>query len=104
VIETTSEKMLGIMNRNETIERLVRNRWVQLALIDPATGDLQFLDNGTFVPRRPESDELPVAESSTDWYRGRRDHLGFCSIGEATERAMSDSPVGNASGVGGCVG
>jgi len=104
VIETTSEKMLGIMNRNETIERLVRNRWVQLALIDPATGDLQFLDNGTFVPRRPESDELPLAESSTDWYRGRRDHLGFCSIGEATERAMSDSPVGNASGVGGCVG
>src|SRR5207237_10758680 len=35
VCETTPEAMLRIMDRNEAIGRLVRNGWVQVAVLDP---------------------------------------------------------------------
>ena len=84
VIETTPDAMLRIMAANEDIDRLVRGRWVQLATLDSATSEIQLFCNGEFVPYTPSSDELPEVESSLDWYRGWRDHLGFASIG--TER------------------
>jgi uncharacterized protein YbcC (UPF0753/DUF2309 family) len=80
VIETTPDAILEIIERNPTIARICRNRWVQLAVLDPDSARLQLLDDGQFVPYRPESRELPVAESSLAWYRGWRDHLGFATI------------------------
>ena len=37
IIETTAEAILQIMDRNEGIGKLCRNRWVRLAVLDPAT-------------------------------------------------------------------
>lgn len=80
VIETTTDLMSQIIDRNEGIARLVRGRWVQLATLDPHSGELQLYRDGIFAPYRPSNTDLPTQESSLDWYRGWRDHLGFASI------------------------
>jgi uncharacterized protein YbcC (UPF0753/DUF2309 family) len=80
VIETTPAAMLQIMARNEEIARLVRGDWVQLATIDSRTSELHVFSDGEFRPFQPSTDQLPESASSTEWYRGRRDHLGFASV------------------------
>jgi hypothetical protein len=63
---------------------LIRGRWVQLATLDPQTSEIHLFRDGQFVRYRPSTNELPVAASSIDWYRGWRDHLGFAQIQHAT--------------------
>jgi uncharacterized protein YbcC (UPF0753/DUF2309 family) len=82
VVETMPETMLRIMARNETIGRLVRNAWVQLAVLDPHSSRIELFEGGTFFPYKPQSDRLPSAVSSMDWYRGWRDYLEFAEIGK----------------------
>jgi uncharacterized protein YbcC (UPF0753/DUF2309 family) len=81
VIETTPHVMLQVMDRNPAIGQLCRNGWVQVATLSPDSSAIHLLRNGKFEPYRPESNELPHAPTSTDWYRGWRDHLGFAAIG-----------------------
>ena len=80
IIETTPQRMLEIMARNEGINRLCRNRWVQLATLDPDSARIHEFRNGEFQVYAPHASQLPVAASSTDWYRGWRDHLEFAEI------------------------
>ncbi|MCA9138305.1 MAG: DUF2309 domain-containing protein [Planctomycetales bacterium] len=82
VIETTPDKMHKIINENPGIERLVKGNWVQIALIDPETSEILEYVRGKFQRYVPESNDLPKVESSIQWYRGQRDHLGFASIVE----------------------
>jgi uncharacterized protein YbcC (UPF0753/DUF2309 family) len=80
VIETTPAVMEGIMNRNPVIARLCRNEWVQLATLSPDDSTLHLFRNSRFERYEAESDQLPEAASSVDWYRGWRDHLGYAVI------------------------
>jgi hypothetical protein len=80
VIETTTEAMLRIMERNEEIGRFCRNGWVQLAVLHPVTREISVFQEGEFRAYRPQSSVLPKASSSVDWYRGWRDHLEFAAI------------------------
>jgi uncharacterized protein YbcC (UPF0753/DUF2309 family) len=80
VIETTPASMERIMNGNPTIARLCRNEWVQLATLSPDDSTIHLYRNGTFERYETESDQLPEAASSVDWYRGWRGHLGYASI------------------------
>ena len=80
VIETTPEAMAGVIAGDETIARLVGNGWVQVATLDPSSRSARLYRHGRFEPYTPGTDPLPVAPSSLAWYRGWRDHLGFCSI------------------------
>jgi uncharacterized protein YbcC (UPF0753/DUF2309 family) len=80
VIETTPQAILDIMSRNAAIDRLVRNEWVQLAVLDPDSPAVQVYHQGEFVPYRPDSQSLPQASCSVEWYQGRRGHLPFASI------------------------
>lgn len=80
VIETTPEAMERIMAANPTIARLCRNEWVQLATLSPQDSTIHLFHNGVFERYETESDQLPEAASSVDWYRGWRGHLGFASI------------------------
>ena len=82
IIETTPEVLLGIMEQNAAIGRLIRNDWVRVAVLDPHSPELRMYVNGEFQPYRPTVDQLPRASSSVDWYRGWRDHLEFAAIGE----------------------
>lgn len=80
VVETTPKAMAAVIAGDETIGRLVRNAWVQLATLDPHTPAIHLFRGGHFEPYEPGTVDLPVAPSSPAWYRGWRDHLGFCLI------------------------
>jgi uncharacterized protein YbcC (UPF0753/DUF2309 family) len=100
VIETTPQAMIEIMDRNKGIGNLVRNNWVQLAVLDPNSSQIHLFHHGQFQLYRPESTDLSEVKSSVDWYRGWRDHLGFARIRdglqETSDRAEqgADSPDG----------
>jgi hypothetical protein len=81
VIESTPDAMLSIMERNPVIRRILANAWAQLAVLDPASAEIRLFRNGEFYVHQTETNELPRAVSSVDWYRGWRDHLGFAQIG-----------------------
>jgi uncharacterized protein YbcC (UPF0753/DUF2309 family) len=80
VIETTPEAMNRIMDRNPAIGNLCRHGWVQVATLSPDSSQIHVLREGQFVPYVPESNQLPQAASSLDWYRGWRDHLPYAQI------------------------
>ena len=80
VIETTPQAMFKIMANNDVVGRILMNGWAQLAVLDPGSNKLRVFRNGEFHAYEPENTELPKAASSTDWYRGWRDHLGFALI------------------------
>lgn len=82
VIETSPAIMQRIIKDNESIASLVKGNWVQLAVLDAETSQVCRYVDGEFVPYDPETVDLPVVESSFDWYGGWRDHLGFVSIEE----------------------
>ncbi len=87
VIETTQKQMLGIMNDNPTIDILVRNEWLQLALLDPDSAEIHVFHKGEFQLYNPETTQLPQVESSYEWYRGQRDHLGFAQIASSQQKS-----------------
>ena len=80
VIETTPETLRRIIANNVSIARLVNGNWIQLAVLNAETSRIHIFRNGDFEMYEPETNELPVTDSSIDWYRGWRDHLGFASI------------------------
>lgn len=85
IVENTPAALLSIMERNETIRRLCQNAWVQLATLSPEKAEIHYFHCGRFVPYEPEAQSLPTARSSTEWYRGWRDHLEFAEIVPAAE-------------------
>ncbi|MBY0588653.1 DUF2309 domain-containing protein [bacterium] len=80
VIETTPERFSRILDNNATLARLFNNEWILAATLHPDSRDIHFYRDGKYEPYTPESTELPEVESSIDWYRGWRGHLGFASI------------------------
>jgi uncharacterized protein YbcC (UPF0753/DUF2309 family) len=80
IVEATPDAMLSVMARDESIGRLVRNAWVQLATLDPFRPAVHVFQGGRFEPYVPTTNDLPIVTSSLAWYRGWRDHLGFASI------------------------
>jgi len=90
VIETTPAAMLRLIENEPEFRQLVQNDWVHVAVFDPDTGDLRVYRQGRFEPYTPETDQLPSASSSLQWYRGQRDHLGFAAI--APRRQHDSTP------------
>jgi uncharacterized protein YbcC (UPF0753/DUF2309 family) len=83
VIETRPETMLRILDRHPGIAQLCRNEWVRLAVLSPESAEVQVFRDGAFHAYQAQVTHLPRAGSSTDWYRGWRDHLEFAEIGVA---------------------
>lgn len=98
VLETSVDQFLGIMAGNPTIDRLVRNRWVQVAILSPDSTDLWLFCNGAFQPYSPADEGLPTAATSTDWFRGERGHLEFCTIDSRTESQPSTKSFSTSAG------
>jgi uncharacterized protein YbcC (UPF0753/DUF2309 family) len=80
LVEATPDTMLGILAGNPGVNQIVRNDWIQLAVLDPDSSRLHVFRNGQFELYRPEVASIPVVKASVDWYRGWRDHLGFASV------------------------
>ncbi|MCA9104261.1 MAG: DUF2309 domain-containing protein [Planctomycetales bacterium] len=80
VIESTPERLRGIMQANPPIARMIENHWVQLATLSPDNDEIHVYERGEFHRYQPEVDSLPNVDNSVEWYRGWRDHLGFALV------------------------
>ena len=80
IIETTPDGIRKIMSRSEVVRNIIYNGWVQLALIDANTNEILVYRDDEFHRYDPSVNDLPKAQSSVDWYRGWREHLGFAQI------------------------
>jgi len=80
VVEATPERLLRVAEQHPDVGRLITNNWVQLASLDPATGQMQFFEDGGFRKWEPERSTLPWVTSSVDWFRGTRGLLPPASI------------------------
>jgi uncharacterized protein YbcC (UPF0753/DUF2309 family) len=83
VVQTNPTVMKRIIAANPAIESLVVRKWVQLALLDAANSEILLYRDGEFESYKNTSSEIPMVASSTDWFRGSREHLGFASIIDA---------------------
>lgn len=80
VIEARPSALEKIMNRNAAVGNILRNGWMQLALLDPETAEISLYQNGEYVPYVPTIDKLPQVKRSVDWYQGWREHLDFAQV------------------------
>jgi uncharacterized protein YbcC (UPF0753/DUF2309 family) len=80
VVEGTPERVGRVGLDNPAIERLVRNRWIWLACLDPASSVLWELGSAGFEPRTPEHPLALVIGDSAAWYRGKRGFLPPAAI------------------------
>ncbi|HET6424993.1 MAG TPA: DUF2309 domain-containing protein [Planctomycetaceae bacterium] len=80
VIEALPAALEKIMNRNAAVGNILRNGWMQLALMNPHTAELSLYQNGEYVPYVPTIDKLPQVQRSVNWYQGWREHLDFAQI------------------------
>ncbi|MEZ6057122.1 MAG: DUF2309 domain-containing protein [Planctomycetaceae bacterium] len=80
VMETTPERLQQVMSRFPVVERILKNGWAQLALLDPNSPQLLFYDHGEYRPYVSQRKTLPRVPTSADWYSGHREHLPFAVI------------------------
>lgn len=80
VVEATPDRVTSVLAGNPAIERLVRNRWIWLACLDPASGALHEFRSAGFKPHTPKETLAVVPGDSAAWYQGKRGFLAPASI------------------------
>jgi uncharacterized protein YbcC (UPF0753/DUF2309 family) len=80
VVETTPERLTGVIDASASLKQLVENRWIRIATIDPASGRVHVRRDGGFEEFDAPLERLPVALSSAEWYAGKIEHLPMASI------------------------
>jgi uncharacterized protein len=75
VVEGRPERIERVVRANPTIERLVRNRWIWLACLDPGSDALWEFRSTGFVVHAPEHALAVVIGESANWYQGKRGFL-----------------------------
>ena len=84
VIEGPPERIRRVVDGHPTIERLVRNRWIWVACLDPNAGEVWEWRSTGFVRRTPEHSLPVVAGESVTWYQGKRGFLPPVALVPAT--------------------
>jgi uncharacterized protein YbcC (UPF0753/DUF2309 family) len=83
-IEAAVDVVVRVVREAPGLRRLVENRWIYLAAIDPQSGALFEIDAGPggidAVRYEPERELEVVVGTSATHYRGRRGHLPFATI------------------------
>jgi len=93
VVETAPERMSKVIDANPSLRRLVENRWIRLATIDPVSGRVYVRRDGGFEEFRERLERLPVALSSAEWYSGKLQHLPMAWI-QTWSQTGAGGPVG----------
>ncbi len=89
VVETTPERLEKVVAGNPTVKEFVINRWIRIATMDPATGQIQIRRDHGYEPLQGEIKPLPTVPNSIDWYKGKIEHLPMASIQPATSRSLN---------------
>ncbi|HEX4134494.1 MAG TPA: DUF2309 domain-containing protein [Bryobacteraceae bacterium] len=84
VVETTPERLNGVIRASSSLDQLVANRWIRIATIDPASGRTYVRRDSGFEEFDGPLERLPVALSSSEWYSGKIEHLPMAWIPAAT--------------------
>ncbi|WP_438030864.1 YbcC family protein [Sorangium sp. So ce233] len=87
VVEARAEVAAAICARQPAIRELVANGWVQLACVDPSTGEMTRFARGAFAPFTPPDDPLPAVQRSADWYAGKSGFVPPAIIRAASTRS-----------------
>ena len=90
VVEARPELLERIVAENADLARLVRNRWLRVACLDPGSNAIWELTDGGPQRYEPEATAPVVRGRSAECYRGERDHLPFYRI-EAGSPARSSA-------------
>ena len=80
VVETTPERLNGVIRASSSLDQMVANRWIRIATIDPASGRIYVWRDSGFEEFDGPLERLPVALSSSEWYSGKIDHLPMAWI------------------------
>jgi uncharacterized protein YbcC (UPF0753/DUF2309 family) len=75
VVDAPADRILAAAARVPVVDRLIRNRWMQLACWHAPGGGVSWFDGDRFVPYQPESTRIAVVNRSVDWFAGHRGHL-----------------------------
>jgi uncharacterized protein YbcC (UPF0753/DUF2309 family) len=80
IVEGTQDRVRRVVLDNPAIERLVRNRWIWVACLDPESGALWELRSTGFVRHTPKHALAVVMGTSASWYQGKRGFLSPAAI------------------------
>jgi uncharacterized protein len=88
VIETTPDRLSKVIDASPSLCQLVRNRWIRVATIDPASGRVHVRREEGYEEFNERLERLPVALSSSEWFAGKTRHLPMAWI-QAWSRTTS---------------
>lgn len=72
LVEARVENLVRIYERQEAIRELVGGGWILLSAIDPESGEISVFERDVgFVPWQPADKEVPVVNSSIEYYQGK---------------------------------
>ena len=80
VVETTPDRLERVISASPALNRLLRNRWIRLATINPDSARVFVHRDGGFEEFHEDLERLPVALSSQEWYAGKLQHLSMAWI------------------------
>jgi uncharacterized protein len=92
VVEGPRDRLSQVVQRNPSIEQLVRNRWIWLASLDSGSGELWELRDAGFVRHAPQHPLGVVAGDSATWYQGKRGFLPPVAVAPGPS-GRSNAPV-----------
>ena len=75
VVEAPRDRVERVLQGNPSIDRLVRNRWIWLACLDPDSGALWERRSTGFAAHAAEHPLPVVVGDSSAWYQGKRGFL-----------------------------
>jgi uncharacterized protein YbcC (UPF0753/DUF2309 family) len=99
VIETTPKRLSQVIDASASLKQLVENRWLRVAVIDPASGRVHVRRDTGFEEFEERLERLPVALSSWEWYSGKLQHLPMAWI-----QTWSQTNAGDPTGAGVSIG
>ncbi len=80
VVEGPPDRVRRVVEDNPAIDRLVRNRWIWIACLDPDTATLWELRSTGFVSHTADHLLPVITGDSAAWYQGKRGFLPPVSI------------------------
>jgi uncharacterized protein YbcC (UPF0753/DUF2309 family) len=80
VIEATIEQLNNAIEATPYFKRLIENRWIRIATIDPVSGRVHVRRANGYEEFAERLERLPVALSSAEWYSGKTQHLPMAWI------------------------